>query len=472
MNPVTRFAPSPTGYLHVGSLRTALYNFMFAKQQGGTFLLRIEDTDQERLVVGADERLFAVLKRMGLKPDNKKIAYQSRRLKLYKKHAEQLLEQGSAYECFCTKERLEAMRQEQMASHQTPKYDRHCLRISAEEIKRLKDEKTSSVIRLKVLEGATTFEDIIRGRVTIQNVDMDDQVLFKSDGFPTYHLANVVDDHEMHVTHVIRGEEWLPSTPKHMMLYTAFGWTPPAFAHLPLLLNPDKSKLSKRQGDVAVEDFLSQGYLPEALMNFVALLGFNPTADREIFTLEELTRLFDLKKVNKSGAVFSREKLDWMNGHYLRQISGKKLLKLTKPFLADTKLTPAELEKIIEVEKARAHTLVELANKAGEYASLLAYAPDLLVWKKADAADAKTQLASMADHLETIPNAYFKHLARLEEKLKEYVSSHTLQNGNVFWPMRVALSGKTQSASPFELLWILGKKESVHRLKDAVKKLS
>jgi len=281
---------------------------MFAKQQGGTFLLRIEDTDQERLVVGADERLFAVLKRMGLKPDNKKIAYQSKRLKLYKEHAEQLLEQGSAYECFCTKERLDTMRQEQTASHRTPKYDRHCLKMNADEIKRLKDEKTSSVIRLKVPEGATTFEDIIRGRVTIQNADVDDQVLFKSDGFPTYHLANVVDDHEMHVTHVIRGEEWLPSTPKHVMLYTAFGWTPPAFAHLPLLLNPDKSKLSKRQGDVAVEDFLSQGYLPEALMNFVALLGFNPTADREIFTMEELIRLFDLEKNDLLGAIEYLEK--------------------------------------------------------------------------------------------------------------------------------------------------------------------
>ncbi|MBU0625297.1 glutamate--tRNA ligase, partial [Patescibacteria group bacterium] len=322
-----RFAPSPTGYLHVGGLRTALYSELFARKHGGVLILRIEDTDQARTVAGGIENIIRTLAWAGVKIDEGpfldqqgelrqkgdfKPYIQSQRLGIYQEQVQTLLAAGLAYRCFCCAERLSEMREQQKVDGGRTMYDRHCRDLSPAEIAAEIAKGSPSVIRLKVpLGGTTSWEDMIRGHIEVANDQLDDQVLLKSDGFPTYHLANVVDDHLMGITHVIRGEEWCPSTPKHILLYRAFSWSQPEFAHLPLLLNPDRSKLSKRQGDVAVEDYQAKGYLSETLINFIALLGWNPSGNREIYTKEELIAEFDLTKVNKGGAVFDLQKLDW-----------------------------------------------------------------------------------------------------------------------------------------------------------------
>ncbi len=328
----TRFAPSPTGYLHVGGLRTALYAYLFAKKNNGKFILRIEDTDQKRFVEGATENLINTLKWAGLEYDegpnldgSDKGEFgpytQSKRTEIYKEHANKLIESGHAYRCFCTKERLEEMREQQQKNKNAPMYDRHCCDLPESEIKANLEEGKVFVVRQKIPYELIKFKDLIRGNVQFHGKTIDDQVLVKSDGYPTYHLANVVDDHLMGITHVIRAEEWLPSTPKHIALYHAFGWEVPEFAHLPLLLNDDRSKLSKRQGDVAVEEYIKKGYLQESVINFVVFLGWNPGSgnEQEIFNMEELIKIFDLEKVHKAGAVFNLEKLDWFNWKWLKE---------------------------------------------------------------------------------------------------------------------------------------------------------
>ena len=323
-----RFAPSPTGYLHIGGLRTALYNYLFAKNNHGKMLLRIEDTDQSRLVEGAieglihsmnwaeiyhDEGPFIEEGQIKQKGDNGPYI-QSQRLEIYNQYIKQLLDNGWAYHCFCSKERLDELREEQSRKGQTPKYDGHCRDLTKEKVQEKIEAGMEYVIRLKLPENRlVAFDDIVRGHIVVNTEDLDDQVLIKSDGYPTYHFAVIVDDHLMGITHVIRGEEWLPSTPKHVLLYEAFGWEAPKFVHLPNILNRDRKKLSKRHGDVAVEDFIRKGYLPEALINFIALLGWSPGIDQEIFSMDELIELFDLKRVNKSGAIFDINKLNWMN---------------------------------------------------------------------------------------------------------------------------------------------------------------
>lgn len=483
----TRFAPSPTGYLHVGGLRTALYAFLLARKHHGALILRIEDTDRTRLVPGAVEALISSLGRTGIVYDegpflengavvekgDKGPYIQSERLPIYKKYAEQLIESGHAYFCFCTKERLDEVRNQQQIAKMQPKYDRSCLRLSQEEIDARLAADEPHVVRLQIPEGETAFDDVVRGHISFQNKEIDDQVLLKSDGFPTYHLAVVVDDHLMEVTHIIRGEEWLTSTPKHVILYNMFGWDMPVFAHLPLLLNPDKSKLSKRQGDVAVEDFLDKGYLPEALVNFVALLGFNPKGDQEIYTLEELINSFDLTKVNKAGAVFNLEKLDWMNGQYLNRKSGEEISELVQPFLSETQKTIDRvlLGKVCEVEKERMVRLSDATEFVDGYASVPEYEASLLIWKKADAADSLEQLEHVSAYIQGLEEASFDSVELAETKIKEYIESNNLQNGNVLWPLRVALSGREKSPSPFELLWIFGKEGSEARLAVAIDRL-
>ncbi|MFH1286865.1 MAG: glutamate--tRNA ligase [Candidatus Magasanikbacteria bacterium] len=351
----TRFAPSPTGFLHIGGLRTALFAYLHAKKSGGIFLLRIEDTDRERFVEGGMENILNSLSWAGITPDEGVVQnkngnivqkgehgpyIQSERNDIYNEHIQKLLDSGHAYHCFCSRERLGEVREEQQKNKQPTLYDGHCRNMSENEVKeRLEEQDVQHVIRLRIPEeGTTSFEDSIRGTVKFKNSLIDDQVLQKSDGFPTYHLANVVDDHLMEITHVIRGEEWLSSTPKHILLYQFFGWKVPTFAHLPLLINEQKQKLSKRHGDVSVEDFKEAGYLPEALVNFVAFLGWNPGDEREIFTLSELTDEFDLSKVQKAAAVFNREKLNWVNKHYICQMEPDFLLEATKPFFQNANL--------------------------------------------------------------------------------------------------------------------------------------
>lgn len=484
----TRFAPSPTGYLHIGGLRTCLYNVLLARQQEGQFLLRVEDTDRERYVPGAVESLVRTLGRVGMVPDegpclengqviqkgDKGPYIQSERLPIYKVYAKQLVDAGSAYFCFCSSERLDALRKQQEIAKLPTKYDRHCVSLTTEEVEQRLSSNEPHVIRLKMPDGETSFVDVIRGTITINNAEIDDQVLIKSDGFPTYHLAVVVDDHLMEITHVIRGEEWISSTPKHVTLYKLFGWTAPQFAHLPLILNPDKSKLSKRQGDVAVEDYLDKGYLPETLVNFVALLGFNPKADQELYSIEELVSLFDLSKINKSGAVFDVTKLDWMNGQYIMKKTAAELAALSLPFLerAGKTVEPGLLERICAVEKTRLSRLSEVADLVDAYAVLPAYEPTILVWKKADAADGRAQLEGVRALLASMEDSAWSEIALIEGVVKRYIEEKGLSNGNVLWPTRVALSGRPASPSPFELAWALGKQETLARLDTAITLLS
>lgn len=485
MNIKTRFPPSPTGYLHVGSLRTALYNYFYAKKYDGTFLLRIEDTDRERYVEGAVESLIKTLDRMKIDYDegpvieNDKIVekgtngpyVQSARLEIYKKYAKQLVDSGHAYYCFCSKERLETVRKQQQEIKQTTKYDRACLKLSAEEIQTKLQSGEPNVIRMKIPEGKTTFHDEIRGDVTIENQEIDDQVLLKTDGFPTYHLAVVVDDHLMGVTHIIRGEEWISSVPKHIMLYTWFGFPLPVFAHLPLILNPDKTKLSKRQGDVAVEDYLEKGFLEEALINFVSLLGFNPTADREIYSREELIEFFDLSKINKSGAVFDVNKLLWMNGQYIKMLSNEDFFGIVKPFVK-VEVTDDILRRICVIEKTRMNLLSEINAVIDSYQSITDYAKEMLIWKKSNSEDAKLQLENTFKFFSSLDDSIFNNLELIEQTVTGYIKDSALQNGNVLWPLRVSLSGAERSPSPFELLWVLQKQESLKRIQHAIKILS
>jgi glutamyl-tRNA synthetase len=355
---------------------------------------------------------------------------------------------------------------------QSTKYNRRCLNMSKEDVASRLAAGAPNVVRLHVPAGETYFTDIVRGPIRIDNAEVDDQVLLKTDGFPTYHLANVVDDHLMEITHVIRAEEWISSTPKHVILYKAFGWTAPEFAHLPLLLNPDRSKLSKRQGDVAAEDYLAKGYLADALVNFVALMGFNPKADQEIYTLEELVQHFDLSKVNPSGAVFNREKLDWMNGMYMRAKPVEELATLCRPFLAaaEKHVDDELLRRILTVEAGRMTTLVDSVAAVDVYTTEPVYEGAILVWKKADAADAKTNLARALEWFSIISDTYWT-VTSMEGSIKERIAAAGLNNGNVLWPLRVALSGREQSASPFELAWVLGREKTLVRIQTAIGKL-
>ncbi|HAX61975.1 MAG TPA: glutamate--tRNA ligase [Elusimicrobia bacterium] len=358
-----RFAPSPTGFLHIGGLRTALYNYLFARHNNGKFLIRIEDTDRTRMVSGAIEKLFEILKWCGLNYDEEPVI-QSARLEIYKKYVNELLEKDLAYRCFCTSERLEEMRKLQIAKKQPPKYDGLCLKLSKDDSEKLSKEKPYT-IRMKMPQDEIKFNDIIRGEIKFHGSLIDDQIILKSDGYPTYHLANVVDDHLMEISHVIRGEEWLSSTPKHIILYKYLGWTPPQFAHLPLLLNPDKSKLSKRQSDVAVEDYRDKGYLPEALLNYVALLGWSTEDSQQIFESSELIEKFTLERCGKSGAIFDAQKLLWLNGEYIRKMPVEELTKRSLPFIEKAGLPINNfdyLKKCISLEQDKIKLLSDVPH--------------------------------------------------------------------------------------------------------------
>jgi glutamyl-tRNA synthetase len=476
----TRFAPSPTGFLHVGGLRTALYCYLLARKHGGNFILRIEDTDQTRLVPGATEDIIDNLKWAGIHIDEGVSvggAYgpyiQSQRLELYKKHALELIEKGHAYYCFCSSERLTQVRNLQIAQKLPPAYDRHCRNIQKEEAAQRVAAGEPHVIRMKIpLEGEITFSDIIRGIVNIGYKVVDDQVLIKSDGFPTYHLAVVVDDHYMKISHVIRGEEWLPSTPKHILLYQYFGWQAPLFAHLPLLLNPDKSKLSKRHGDVSVKDYRAKGYLPEALVNFVAFLGWNPGQGdtREIFSLEELIKEFSLECVGKSGAIFNIEKLDWLNQQYIHKVTPARLLELAKPLIKEkgwNYQSDEHLIKILDLLKERVTVVPDFITN-GEYFFV---APKLYdeKGKKNWAPETSTLLRTISEQLEKLPQF---DANSIEQFLRGYATQNNLNIGKLVQPLRLALTGVTQGPSLFHLIEVLGKTEVRNRIDTATKILA
>lgn len=470
-----RFAPSPTGFLHIGGLRTALYNFLFARHHGGAFILRIEDTDQERTVPGAVENIIEMLRWVGLEFDEGPHVggpygpyVQSQRLELYRQQAQVLLERGAAYYAFDTPEELERMRQQQRRAGIAPKYDRFAMRNSftlpPEEVQRLLAEGAPAVIRLAVpLDREVRFTDIIRGTITVQSRDLDDQVLLKSDGFPTYHLANVVDDHFMLISHVIRGEEWIPSTPKHILLYEAFGWEPPQFAHLPLLLNPDRSKLSKRHGDVAVEDFRRQGYFPEALLNFVALLGWNPTADRELFTLPELIASFDLTKVNRSPAIVDRKKLDWLNAQYLRRLPLERLAEELRPILRQMSYPEYPLDylmRAIALLRERVDRLPEIAT-FGDYL----FVPPSHYDQEYFAKYWHPELPRWLNELIPVLEALEPFTAEtLQHTVREFAAERGQPLRAIVHPLRLILTGKAVGAGIFETMEVLGKQVCLQRL--------
>lgn len=460
----TRFAPSPTGYLHVGGLRTALFNYLLARKEGGRLILRIEDTDRKRRVDESVQQLIDVLQWAGIDFDEGPYI-QSERLDIYKQHARQLLEAGHAYYCFCSAERIEKVRQEQIARKQHPGYDRRCRAVRLDEAENRIENGEPHVVRMKLpLEGERVFTDLVRGVVRIPYNVLDDQVIIKSDGYPTYHLAVVVDDHIMEVSHIIRGEEWLSSTPKHFLLYEYFGWEPPQMAHLPLLLNPDRSKLSKRSGHVAVEDYKTMGILPEALVNFVALLGWNPGDDRELFTIDELVRVFSIEKVNKAGAVFDIEKLKWMNGEYIKNCPGSWLVDLVRPYLQDAGYDISDtdkLEKVAEIIRTRIATLSEAAGQAA-----FAYISDIT--PEDDKAKELVNLDSSKKLFSVLRERLSDNSALTGEefkaKVQEIGKELNLKGKLLFMPVRVALTGKVKGPDLPHLVDVLGIEEVLKRI--------
>jgi glutamyl-tRNA synthetase len=510
----TRFAPSPTGFVHVGSLRTALYCYLFARKNGGKIILRVEDTDQKREVEGAEENLIKVMQWAGIEFDEgphiggeKKPYRQSERTETYRYYAKQLIDAGKAYYCFCTEERLEQLRQKQEASKLPTGYDGHCRTLTGDEIKENQLNGVSSVIRLKVpKDEMILFEDVVRGKVKFASHTVDDQVLLKSDNFPTYHLANVVDDHLMEVTHVIRGEEWLPSTPKHILLYQAFGWTPPVFAHLPLILNADRSKLSKRQGDVAVEDYIAKGYEKDELINFVAFLGWNPGGTKEIYSMDELIEAFDIEKVQKAGAIFNLEKLNWYRGVWTQkrlkefaENAGLKIevqqtkqggYKLDIVGDEDRYAFSKELKKLVDVylsdkEERDEHFLlrclytvrdkiIQEPEKVEEFIHFYFQTPELkkdLFLNERMEVSLETAKKSLELSLQALKNQEIWTEETIKSTLLEAIQPSGMKNGQVLWPMRVALTHVEFSPGAFESAWVLGREKTISLLEEAFSQL-
>jgi glutamyl-tRNA synthetase len=466
---ITRFAPSPTGELHIGGARTALFAYLFAKHNSGKFFLRIEDTDQARSVEGADERIVESLKWLGIKADNEsEIVYQSKRLDKYRKFAFQLVNEGKAYICSCTEEEIKAQREKDQKEGRPPRYSGKCREagIKAHEV-----AEGEYVVRMKMPKSGTIkVNDLIRGEVEFEAGLIDDQIILKSDGFPTYHLASVIDDHDMEVSHVIRAEEWLPSTPKHLVLYEMFGWTPPEFAHLSMILGPDKAKLSKRHGATSVLDYRELGYLPEAVVNFMALLGWNPKDEREIFSIEELAAEFKLENVNKAAAVFDLEKLNWINGQYLQsKVQSLKSKGEQTQFLKEFGIDQLSEGENSLVGRGGFKTLKEAADYILKLRELPYYKPELLVFKKSTK---ETSLKGLTEAHKKLAKIEKWVEEQLQEELSKVVAEQELTNGDVFWPVRVSLSGDDKSPSPVELLVALGKVESIKRIERGIRELS
>lgn len=472
-----RFAPSPTGFLHIGSLRTALYNYLFAKHNGGTCVLRVEDTDRTRLVEGAIEEQIESLRWAGVEFDEGPHVggafgpyIQSERFDLYRQYGMQLVGSGHAYYAFDTSEELDAMRQRQQGAGVAPKYDRSSMRnqytLGDEETRRLLDAEAPRVIRLKVpLQTEVHFHDDVRGDMVVHGREIDDQILLKSDGFPTYHLANVVDDHFMEITHVIRGEEWLPSTPKHILLYEAFGWTAPSFSHLPLLLNADRSKMSKRHGDVMVQDFRAKGYFPQSLVNYVSLCGWNPGSDREIYSLSELVDVFTLERVNKAGAVFDYKKLDWMNGEYMKATEPSILAAELRPELisAEYRYIDADFVADVVVLLRERVTFVKDIAVFGDYLFEDHLAPLTEETREAlrSNEDFKTALTAFRAGLnDEVVNDHdaFKALAQLSAEVAG------LKMGAFMKPLRLVLTHRDVGADLFRTVQLLGMQRCLVRI--------
>jgi len=473
-----RFAPSPTGYLHVGGLRTALFCWLYARKNGGKFIFRLEDTDQKRFFEDAENQLTGMLEWSGIEIDEGP-QYggihgpyrQSDRLDIYAQYIRLLLDEGNAYRCFCTSERLEKLRKEQRKKGNTPRYDGFCRNLSKSEVSRRTDSGEGFVVRMKIPEVPETMvlNDLIRGNVSIETSQSEDQIIVKSDGFPTYHLAVVIDDYLMKITHVVRGEEWIPSFPKHLLLYRYFGWDPPQFAHLPLILNSDRSKLSKRQGDVAVEDFKNNGYLPESLVNFVAMLGWSPGEDKELFTLLGLIREFSFERVNKSGAIFDKEKLNWMNQQYIQKLELDDLQQRLSPFINKTPYAGKDqkiLRKIIKILQPRLVTLSEIENRLSLFFENNPNSSGPEVLKVLREENSKQVLANFIKQVESVEKLTKDNLGEL---MKNVQNETTIKGKNLWIPLRYAITRDTEGPDLNLIVDLFGKKRCLHLVRSALK---
>jgi glutamyl-tRNA synthetase len=478
-----RFAPSPTGSLHIGGLRTALFAYVIAKRLEGKIILRIEDTDQKRKVEGAVDNFLDIFNWLGIKFDegfhvggNYGPYIQTDRLNIYKKHVNKLLNESKVYYCFCTSERLQNMREDQQFQKLPPKYDRKCRNLTKGEVKKKLEAGQKFVIRQKMpTEGDIKVYDELRGEIIFKARELEDHILIKSNGIPTYQFANVVDDHLMGISHVTRSEEWIPSFPKNILLYELFGWKPPKFIHFPAVLNKGGGKLSKRHGDVTVEDYRKKGYLPEALINFCALLGWNPKDDNEILSLEEIIKKIEIKDMRTSGAIFDVEKLDYLNGYYIRHKDLEKLVELCKPYLKKNiknEINPDFLKNIIRLEQERLKKLSDISELTKNFfKDKLIYSPNLLVWKKMDKKDVKINLEELIIILEDVENKNWNS-KMLEEKIINYIKGKNEKIGNYLWPMRVALTGEKASPGPFDIAEVIGRDKTILRIKEGINLLS
>lgn len=466
----TRMAPSPTGEYHVGHIATLLKNYAFAKKHHGSFVLRIEDTDQERKVEGAVERIMGVIKSYGLSWDEGPDSggpfgpyVQSERLAIYKEYVQKLLDADKAYYCFCSKERLEAMREAQIQAKEQPRYDGHCRSLSQDDVHRLLSEGKEAVIRLKVPRGEMiSFTDLIRGPIEISSDQVDDQVLLKSDGFPTYHLAVVVDDHLMEITHILRGEEWISSTPKHVLLYRSFGWQSPHYAHIPVFLNPDgKGKMSKRKGSVAAISFIEDGYLPEALLNFFMILGWTPHDQREILTLEEYIAEFDPSQISPKSVVFDLDKLKWINGQYIRALSLEALIEKLRPFLP-TDFPQDKATDLIPLISERLVTLKDVEELTSFFYRPVQHDTTILL-AKSTAAEVAAQLAET----HTVLSNTDWNKDTLEQAIRTLQETHEWKKSQYFMMIRVAVTGKSATPPLFDTLLHIGKDQCLERLTQA-----
>ena len=476
----TRFAPSPTGYMHVGNLRTALYGYLLAKKHQGQFVLRIEDTDQERYVGGAIDLIYRTLAETGLKHDEGPDVgghygpyIQSERKDIYKQEVQKLIENGNAYYCFCDKERLDKLRKSCEADKKTFRYDRHCCEFSEVEIKQQLETKKPYVIRQKMpTAGTTSFDDLVFGTITIDNSELDDQILLKSDGLPTYNFANVLDDHMMKITHIVRGSEYLASTPKYNLLYEAFDWEIPTYVHVSPVMKDAQKKLSKREGDASYSDFIEKGYLKEALINYLALLGWSPGGETEIFSLEELIQAFDVKGINKSPAIFDVNKLNWMNGEYIRKLSLDAFHGYALSYYPETlKDSDANLYKLSAILQARTEKFSDIPENVDFVGQLPDYEQDLFFHKKmkANPENALENLKAMLPVLEELETWDEQQIHNVLFALIETLS---VKNGQVLWPLRVVLSGKPVTpGGGIDLALVLGKEESIRRIKKGIDKL-
>ena len=476
----TRYAPSPTGRMHVGNLRTALYAYLIAKHEGGDFLLRIEDTDQERFVEGAVEIINRTLAKTGLIHDEGPdkdggcgpyVQSERQAAGIYMEYAKKLVEKGEAYYCFCDKERLESLKQE-VAGKEIMVYDKHCLHLSKEEVEEKLAAGVPYVIRQNnPTEGTTTFHDDIYGDITVDNAELDDMVLIKSDGYPTYNFANVVDDHLMGITHVVRGNEYLSSSPKYNRLYEAFGWEVPVYVHCPLITDEAHKKLSKRSGHSSFEDLLEQGFVTEAIVNYVALLGWSPEDNREIFSLEELVEAFDYRHMSKSPAVFDMKKLKWMNGEYIKAMDFDTFYVQSLPYIKETIHRDVDYKKIAEMVKTRIEIFPDISALIDFFEEVPEYDIAMYTHKKMKT-NAETSLAVLKEVLPVLEAQEDYSNDALYGKLVEFVKEKGYKNGYVMWPIRTAVSGKQMTpAGATEIMEVIGKEESIRRIQAAIEKL-